>query len=134
MSASLSTAVAVALSEHFLPKIYLIPEIPEQQLTLDGLRYVDSGLGDWFGFYDWLRNTKAEVIGFRLWMDEVNVHLESLSKCQQVERGVHGEILVQFATGEEEYPPLSDDQDFGSNRLFLGENGFVFTFNPPSRR
>lgn len=132
--------VAVMLAQSRPPSIPAIPNVPEREIVLKGQRYEDSGLGDRLGFYDWLRSSDGDVVGIRrLWMDdELTKHkplLEGLTACMNVAAPSGGpSLFVKFDGEWTVAPDLSDDQDFGSDRLFIGPAGFVLTFNAPTAR
>ena len=129
-----SSTVAVVLTEHEQPRTFALPNVPEREIELNGLRFEDSGLGDWLGFYDWLRTTSGNVIGVRLWLDEWNSHVDALGMCMNVSvPDGKKQVLVHFGAERDFEPAASDDQDFGANRLFIGE-GYALTFNSPVSR
>ena len=129
MSTAARSTVAVVLSPHALPKLYPLAEEPEEEMDLDGQKFKDSGLGDWQGFYDWLRTSSGKVIGVQQWLDEPHVHVGALARCRNVVLPSHQASLLIFFENERAFnTELSNDQDFGSNRLLLGQDAFALTF------
>ena len=96
----------------------------------------DCGLGDWLGFYDWLRTTAGEVIGVQLWVDEPRAIglLQAASSYVGVEASKDCLPFRVFFKAERQFDEqASCDQDFGSNLLLRGNSGLVLTFNAPSK-
>ncbi len=125
--------LAVRLSKNVAPAVVWLTASPTQELTMGTCRFVDAGLGDWLGFYDWLRSSDGAVIGVRLWLDEPNGHITDIERCLGVQWSPDSRSLRVFFTSEIQFSEsLSDDQDFGGNRLFIGQGSFVLTFNTPS--
>lgn len=127
--------VAVVLSANAQPVVYAVPDPLGPLLAIGNEEFRDAGQGDWLGFYDWLRTKAGEVIGVRLWVDDVNAQIRALHPCAGV---VAGEtcfpLLIYFGEERAFEEQLSDDQDFGSNRLLVGPGKFALTFNAPSKR
>ena len=114
------------------PAVRFLADLPESEIELDGERFQDTGLGDWIGFYDWLRPQAGEVIGVRLWPDIANDHLAGVRRCVGTESHHDGrELSIFFGQDRAFHPALSGDQDFGGNRLFVGNARYVMTFNAP---
>jgi len=123
----------VMLSREAAPKLYAVEEVPESKLQIEGLSLNDSGLGDWLGFYDWLRDSSKKVIGVRIWLDEENVHVAAIGECINAVMARAGkELSIFFGDDREFEDSMSDDQDFGGNRLFVGPSVFAFSFNAPA--
>ena len=135
MNSVTSTAdyLLVVLTQEAPPKVRSIDEVPTSTAQVDGQSLSDSGLGDWFGFYDWLRDGSKRVIGVRLWLDEENVHVQAIGKCMGVCR-CGKELSIFFGADRKIEKSMSDDQDFGCNRLFVGLRSYAFTFNAPVPR
>jgi hypothetical protein len=131
---AVAATIAIAISGSEPPRVYAIPGGLGPELLLGEEVFRDSLLGDWLGFYDWLRTSSGEVIGVRLWVDSPIERLRAAGKCAGV---VAAEdcfpLMIYFGEGREFDELLSDDQDFGSNMLLVGANGFALTFNSPWR-
>lgn len=85
---------------------------------------------DEFGFYDWLRNKKSEIIGILAHCDRGCGLLETHTKNHQnIEYRNHflssdiSELWIFFFGNRNYDLSKSGDQDFGGNYLFTGENG-----------
>jgi len=127
-----SETVAIVLSADDLPRVYPIHAELQSELLLDSQVFKDSGAGDWLGFYDWLRTKTGELIGVRLWVDEVNIHLSNATHCVNVVADKKCfPFVVYFGDQREFEDEQSCDQDFGSNMLMLGAGKFALTFNSP---
>lgn len=131
--ANATVAVVVSISEQ--PRIHIICGALGPEVVLDEEVFQDAGLGDWLGFYDWLRTKSGEVIGVRLWIDEPSEQARTLSRCAGVVTGEHGSPLVIYlSNARDAEDSMSDDQDFGCNMLLLGADKFALTFNAPRLR
>lgn len=87
-------------------------------LSLCGAQLEDTGLGDWTGFYDWLRNCGGKVIGVRYWpFEQAEFLLKECSHCDSVRVDSRGALLFFFGgeSGFEE--KLSGDQAFEEARI-----------------
>src|SRR4051812_47233072 len=95
---SFGRAVAVILDRDQPPAIHALDDVPERSLQLDGEAFNDAGLGDFIGFYDWLRSREGRVIGICLWplLDEKSVDLQALGQCANVESAHDGAQLSIF--------------------------------------
>jgi hypothetical protein len=99
-----------------------------------GTIFRDSGAGDWLGFYDWLRTSDNEVIGVRQYVDPDpmvdQILLELVRDDVVVDRKMRS-VEIFFSTRRDYDVISSSDQDFGDNRLFLGDDGSILlTFLP----
>ncbi|APW41772.1 hypothetical protein [Rhodoferax saidenbachensis] len=122
--------VAVAISSDSPPMVLGIANSIGAELHLNGEVFLDSGKGDWLGFYDWLRSTSGQVIGVRIWLDTKLPR--PLFKCQGVELIKADQQLLIFFGQERQFDESSSgDQDFCSNQLFLSKDRFALTFNGP---
>jgi hypothetical protein len=103
-------------------------------IELDGITFRDSGAGDWLGFYDWLRTSDKQLIGVRVTLDPGISELRLQLPAPNVEIDTTSRKVLVFFSGRRDYDEQkSDDQDFGDNRLFYGDDGSVLmTFNPPA--
>jgi demethylmenaquinone methyltransferase/2-methoxy-6-polyprenyl-1,4-benzoquinol methylase len=128
-------ALAVVLHPQRPPLLRALDAVPERQLQIDGEAFEDAGLGDFIGFYDWLRTADGEVIGVRLWplLGAESAALQAAGRCANVQASpVEGPLSIYFGEARTIEPALSGDQDFGENRLFVGAHRFVLTFNAPA--
>lgn len=101
------------------PRFWLTDEVPENRFLLDGIEYVDSNLGDFLGFYDYLRNSAGEISGVRFFPFE---------DCGFVEK----ELILLASEIKEFDEEKSDDQEFGENRIYQTKSGGVLlTFSAP---
>ena len=77
--------VLIALSDQAPPVFHSIEELVERKVQIEGETLIDAGLGDWLGFYDWLRDTRKSVIGVRLWLDQDLKCINLIRTCVNVE-------------------------------------------------
>jgi hypothetical protein len=97
-----------------------------------GRYYRDAGLGDFTGFYDWLRDAGGGVIGVRYWPFEA-----SRAVCDEVAAFPYVDLtsdrssLAVFFSAERAFDPAnSGDQAFGGNRVFVAADGaYALTFD-----
>ncbi len=98
---------------------------PPSEFELDGVRFRDSGLGDFTGFYDWLRDREGRPVGVR--------YCPAVSTAAQMSRVAavpyvrrDGECLeIRFGDRVPIDYAASDDQSFGGNRLFVSDAGGI---------
>ena len=95
----------------------------------------DTGSGDWLGFYDWLRAGTGEVVGVRLWVDEPDGPIRAAAACCEVTANENlFPLVIQLGAARAFVDDLSDDQDFGANRLLASFDRLALTFNAPTPR
>ncbi len=106
------------------PTLVLTGSCPTGQFRMDGRLYKEAGdYGDWTGFYDWLRQDSGHIVGVRYSpFQETEFLIEAVKGLAYV---VIPEpkrcIEVYFSPGSGSRgvdPSESDDQAFGSNRIF----------------
>jgi hypothetical protein len=93
--------------------------------------YVDSGAGDWLGFYGWLRSPTREVIGVQQSIDDTSAFPFSTTfegVGASVKRGV---LRIYFGHRRDVDEANSCDQDFGRNRLLVAGKSVALTFQGP---
>ena len=64
---SMAKSLAIVLTEP--PTLVVLPMEVGDSVSLLGKGFVDGGLGDWIGFYDWLRTRDGKLLGVRSWLD-----------------------------------------------------------------
>lgn len=102
------------------PHFWLADEIPDERFLLNGIEYEDSQLGDFIGFYDYLRNSEGEILGVRMIPFEDCGFLET-------------ELNLFASSGEDVDESKSDDQLFTDNKLYKSRNGSILiTFLAPT--
>lgn len=92
---------------------------------MGGRDYRDQGYGDWTGFDDWLRSAADTVIGVRYWPFENTRFLaDVVGSLPYVKVPEDGSCLeIYFSARGRVEARASDDQSFGSNRIFCSEEG-----------
>ena len=116
-----------------LPKqrqAYLLDAVTIEGTTVQiaGTIFRDSGAGDWLGFYDWLRASDDAVIGVRQHVDPDPMADRILLELSRDDVIVDKKMrsLEVFFSRDRDYDVLrSSDQDFGDNRLFVGDDGSI---------
>jgi hypothetical protein len=122
-------SLAVLLTEPLT--LHLLPTDVGSSVLLEGRTFVDSGLGDWIGFYDWLRTSQGELLGVRTWLTDPQVQgiRGELSNNSAVELG-DADVRVWFSEERSFDEAASGDQDLGTHRIMkFGEGEFALTFN-----
>lgn len=125
--------VAVILSPHGMPRVIKLSaaEVVAPSIRMAEEHYLDSGAGDWLGFYDWLRNPRGEVIGVQQWIDETPTFPFS-NRFEGVEsNSKHGVLRIFFSQSREVDEEKSCTQDFGNNRLLTAGDSIALTFLAP---
>ena len=133
LSATKTVAVVLSLTEQ--PQVHAISDQLGSELVIGNEAFSDTGAGDWLGFYDWLRTRSGEVIGVRLWVDDVTPQIRAAAACSGVVAGESCSPFMIYLGHEHEFDAeQSDDQDFGSNMLLANSSKFAITFYAPSSR
>lgn len=97
-----------------------------------GRCYRDAGLGDFTGFYDWLRAVDGGVIGVRyLPFEASRVVCDAVAAFPYVDVTADRSALSIFFSAECAFDPASSaDQAFGDNRIFVAADGaYALTFD-----
>jgi hypothetical protein len=100
-----------------------------------GRCYQDAGLGDFTGFYDWLRAADGRVIGVRyLPFEASRAVCDAVAAFPYVDVTADRSSLVAFFSAERAFDPArSGDQAFGRNRVFVAADGaYALTFDAGS--
>jgi hypothetical protein len=125
-----SDVVAIILSKQEVPRVAVLSkaESVASSVNLAGQSYFDSGIGDWIGFFDWLRESSGRIIGVRQWVDEPSKVLYS-GQFFGVELDEKKRVLcAYFGSSREVDEVASCDQDFGNNRLLVAGDSIALTF------
>jgi len=94
--------------------------------------YRDTGLGDFTGFYDWLRDPAGGVIGVRyLPFEASRAVCDAVCAFPYVEVAADRSSFAIFFSPERAFDPASSgDQAFGGNRVFVADDGtYALTFD-----
>jgi len=113
--------ILVNLSEKPISRFF-----PDRPTEISGgeSRFIDAGLGDWTGFYDWLRNSQSEIIGVRFCPFEQAQFLCELPALGQWVKITPQRALMVFFGSECDYrEDLSDDQAFEEARILKSTAG-----------
>lgn len=128
-----SEFLAVVLSPQGVSRVMKLSaaEVVAPSIRLAETDYFDSGVGDWLGFYAWLRDPQGEVIGVQQWIDEASTFPFS-TKFGGVEANVKHDFLhIFFGQSREVDEANSCDQDFGHSRLLKAGESVALTFQGP---
>jgi len=116
----LDSCLLVALETH--PTLALTGSCPGEQFRMGERLYKDQGYGDWTGFYDWLRKDSDRIVGVRYCPFEATEFLiETVARLEYVvipERKRCIEVYFSIPSPGAD-PRKSDDQTFGSNKIFF---------------
>lgn len=97
--------------------------------SLSELAVTDSGLGEWTGFYDWLRTDVGMLIGVRYWpFEQAEFLLRAVPEEGAIRLDQRGALLIFFSDQRRFAEHLSDDQAFEESRIFssAGEYSILF--------
>lgn len=97
-----------------------------------GRCYRDTGLGDFTGFYDWLRDASGGVIGVRyLPFEASRAVCDAVATFPYIDVTADRSSLAVFFSVERAFDPASSgDQAFGGNRVFVAADGtYALTFD-----
>jgi hypothetical protein len=126
--------VAILMSTHQSPRPVQFASLDSPELMFEGERFREHPCEDWLGFYDWLRSTDKEVVGLRLQVDSPECFdLKLLVGLNGVDVDqASNYVTIFFGKSREFEGQFSASQDFGGNRLFIGEKATVaLTFRAP---
>ena len=110
----------------FRPKLTLAksPVWPLKSFVLDDKQYHDAALGEWTGFYDWLRDASGDLLGVRYGLNEETEFLgEQTRALDYVKVVAPGYIEIYFSDRRHFEPKLSADQDFLYDPIFRSDDG-----------
>lgn len=125
-----SQLLAVILSPNRPPGVTTLSDAEgvAERIRLAEEDYVDSGAGDWLGFYDWLFNPQGELIGVQQWIDDVSTFPFS-TEFMGVETDLNRQVVrIFFGQSREVEEANSASQDFGENRLLTSGASVALTF------
>ncbi len=93
--------------------------------------FQDAGLGEWAGFYDWLRVDSDKIVGVRFWpFEQAEFLLRSVPGSNSNAPTIREDALLFFFGPEKNFKAeLSGDQAFEEARIFSapsGEHGILF--------
>jgi hypothetical protein len=87
-------------------------------------QYRDANFGNWTGFYDWLRDSDANLLGVRYWLREDTEFLVGLTKgLSYVEAVPSRHIEVYFSDRRGVDQGRSSDQAFLYDAIFRSDDG-----------
>ena len=100
------------------------PSLPFNGFSLGTTSYRDFGLGEWTGFYDWLRKEDDHIIGVRYWLnggvEDMVSQVASLSYLR-IDPGRY--IEIYFSDSRQIDRTRSVDQDFIYDPVFRSDDG-----------
>lgn len=108
------------------PKLTLAksPAWPLKGFALDSKEYRDAALGEWTGFYDWLRDADGSLLGVRYWLNEGTEFLaQQAHALDYVSVDPSRFIEIYFSDRRQVAPKLSADQDFLYDPVFRSDDG-----------
>ncbi len=97
---------------------------PLKGFISDGSLFRDTGIGDWTGFYDWLRDAAGNVIGVRYWLDtETEFLIDHTAGLSYIQPDPSRHVEIYFSDNRAVDPQLSGDQDFLYDAVFRSDDG-----------
>lgn len=106
------------------PALSMADRWPLGGFRVGGTTYVDVGLGDWTGFYDWLRRSDGAVVGVRYWPA---IHNESLFDAARsltyATIGSAGSLEIMFSPTDVIDAQRSGDQELLYDAVFRSREG-----------
>ena len=96
---------------------------PIERFRLSGVTYRDQGLGNWTGFYDWLRRADGEIVGVRYCPLADNIELFEAARMWPYARIEHRCLEIYFSGVEQIDDARSCDQEFLYDPLFRSDSG-----------
>jgi len=97
---------------------------PLPGFVIGSKQYRDANFGQWTGFYDWLRDSKEQVLGVRYWPFEDTEFLIDFAKgLAYVSTDLSRYIEIYFSGQRNAEPNLSSDQDFSYDAIFRSDEG-----------
>lgn len=99
-------------------------EWPIKAFEVGETKYTDVGLGDWTGFYDWLRSSEGVLLGVRYWPADANDALfENAGSVAYASIGTAGYLEIYFSQEGPSDPRRSNDQEFQYDAVFRSAEG-----------
>jgi hypothetical protein len=125
--------VAIILRADCLPKY--IDKIDNHCFIDNGEEFtLINNKTDWFGFYDWLRNINKDIVGLRLQIDGNTIDINQLLALGGMIGDSASQVIFYFGSDTKYESLLSDDADFGGNKLYISKSGaLAITFNMPNQ-
>jgi hypothetical protein len=97
---------------------------PVRGFHLGGKNYKDVGLGEFTGFYDWLRSSDGRLLGVRYWPQEDNVALfEAMAQKSFAKVSEAGALDIRFVEQGVVDDASSCDQEFQYDAVFHAPDG-----------
>ncbi len=97
---------------------------PQRAFVVHGKEYRDVGLGEWTGFYDWLRAADGSLLGVRYWLNASTEFLATYTaSLSYVIVDPSRSIEVYFSDRRALEPKLSCDQAFLYDAVFRAGDG-----------
>lgn len=106
------------------PALALTEQCPVGDFRMGDRDFEDKGFGDWTGFYDWLRDFSGKVVGVRYWpFEETAFLIDLLCDRGYIVPGDKSYLEIYFSQNSRVDRRKSDDQEFGSNKIFCSKEG-----------
>jgi hypothetical protein len=100
------------------------PVWPVKGFTLNGTEYHDTELGEWTGFYDWLRDSNGALLGVRYWLNEgTELLVQHVRVLGYASVDPSRFIEIYFSERREIDDTLSADQEFLYDPVFRSDDG-----------
>jgi len=100
------------------------PVWPLKSFALSGQLYRDAALGEWTGFYDWLRDSNSVLLGVRYWFNEgTELLVQKANALGYIRVDPSRYIEIYFSDRRDIEPKLSSDQEFLYDPVFRSDEG-----------
>jgi hypothetical protein len=110
----------------FRPTLALAKNIrwPLKGFTIVDKQYSEINMGDWTGFYDWLRDSESNLLGIRYSpFKDCEFLIEHARELSYVTPDFPRNMEVYFFKQRSVEPQLSHDQDFAYDAIFRSQDG-----------
>ena len=108
------------------PQLTLAKDVqwPIKGFALENKRYGDTGVGEWTGIYDWLRDAGGNLLGVRYTpADEMKIPAEVLKGLPYIKLVPPCHLEIYFSDRQIVEPTLPCDQAFMYDAVFRSEDG-----------
>lgn len=125
MTAARTTGEHLVAALNSTLTLALLETAPPSDFHIGGVHFRDSGLGDFTGFYDWLRDLRGMPVGVRYCPSAEAEPVLSRVALRSYMRRQEACLEIVFQQHSKIDYSRSDDQSFGGNRIFVSEAGDV---------
>src|SRR5437868_1657772 len=124
MTTVLRRCIAVVLR----PRLAIARDLkwPLKAFVIGDQRFCDTGIGNFTGFYDWLRGGDRGILGVRYWLNDETTFIANLTeRLPYVRVDPPNSIEIYFSDRRDVDPQISADQEFLYDAIFRSDYGEV---------